>query len=163
MDELFDQRRFRRVSAQGQARINFGGRWHVCRIVDLSGGGGSFRAEIKPLLGTNVLVQLRGVGIVRAKVVKRDQGTFGLAFDQSDFDVDAMVDNLMFQANARLLQGGETAEETAPGQQSGRPFEDESGEASLQSRESRRPDVEPSDRLDQGAGRRQRAITGTRD
>ncbi len=105
VDELFDQRYHRRVSASGQARINYGGRWHVCQIVDLSGGGGRFRAQIKPVLGTNVLVQLRGVGMVRARVVNRNHGSFALAFNQKDYDVDTMVDNLMLAANAQLLAG----------------------------------------------------------
>ena len=110
VDELFDQRYHRRVAACGQARINYGGRWHVCQIVDLSGGGGRFRAQIKPVLGANVLVQLRGVGMVRARVVTRDHGSFALAFNQKDYDVDTMVDNLMLAANAELLAAAKSPE-----------------------------------------------------
>ena len=109
-DELFDQRQFRRVAALGQARVNFGGRWHNCQIVDLSGGGGRFRAQIKPLEGAAVMVQMRGLGIVRAKVVDRSSGTFSLAFNSDDYDVDALVDNLMLQTNAKLLAGGSAAD-----------------------------------------------------
>lgn len=104
-DELFDQRQFRRVPALGQARVNFGGRWHSCQIVDLSGGGGRFRAQIKPLKGAAVLIQMRGLGIVRAKVADRSGGTFSVSFNTDDYDVDALVDNLMLQTNAELLAG----------------------------------------------------------
>jgi hypothetical protein len=37
-DEFFDQRHHRRVTINGEARINFGGCWHGCRIIDISGG-----------------------------------------------------------------------------------------------------------------------------
>ena len=84
---------------------NFGGRWHDCQIVNLSGGGGAFRSAIRPLQGASVLVHLRGVGIVRAKVVGRGHATFALQFNEKDYDVDAMVDNLMLQANAKLMAG----------------------------------------------------------
>ena len=109
-DELFDQRQFRRVPALGQARVNFGGRWHNCQIVDLSGGGGRFRAQIKPLEGAAVLIQMRGLGIVRAKVADRSGGTFSVSFNTDDYDVDALVDNLMLQTNAKLLAGGSRGE-----------------------------------------------------
>jgi len=116
-DELFDQRQFRRVPALGQARVNFGGRWHNCQIVDLSGGGGRFRAQIKPLEGAAVLIQMRGLGIVRAKVADRSGGTFSVSFNTDDYDVDALVDNLMLQTNAKLLAGGSRGggKDDAPG------------------------------------------------
>ena len=115
-DELFDQRQFRRVAALGQARVNFGGRWHNCQIVDLSGGGGRFRAQIKPLKGASVLIQMRGLGIVRAKVADRSGGTFSVSFNTDDYDVDALVDNLMLQTNAELLAGASRDNDKADGQ-----------------------------------------------
>ena len=60
LDELFDQRYYRRVTADGQVRINFGGRWNDCQTVNISGGGGCFRSRIKPLMGSSVLIHLRG-------------------------------------------------------------------------------------------------------
>ena len=105
VDELFDQRRHRRVQSQGCARVNFGGRWHDCEIVDVSGGGARFRSEIKPLAAANVLVQLRGLGMVRAKVVTRDGRGFSVQFNPKDYDRDALVDSLMLPANAKLLAG----------------------------------------------------------
>jgi hypothetical protein len=104
-DELFDQRRHRRVQSQGSARVNFGGCWHGCEIVDVSGGGARFRSEIKPLAAANVLVQLRGLGMVRAKVVTRNGRGFAVQFNPKDYDRDALVDSLMLQANAKLLTG----------------------------------------------------------
>jgi hypothetical protein len=104
-DELFDQRRHRRVQSQGSARVNFGGRWHGCEIVDVSGGGARFRSEISPLAAANVLVQLRGLGMVRAKVVMRNGRGFAVQFNAKDYDQDALVDSLMLQANAKLLAG----------------------------------------------------------
>lgn len=104
-DELFDQRRFRRVSALGQARVNSNGRWYPCQIVDLSGGGGRFRSKVKLLEGAAVLIQMRGLGIVRAKVADHGSGTFSVSFNAEDYDVDALVDNLMLQTNAKLLAG----------------------------------------------------------
>ncbi len=115
IDELFDQRRHRRVQSQGCARVNFGGRWHGCEIVDVSGGGARFRSEISPLTAANVLVQLRGLGMVRAKVVMRDGRGFAVQFNPKDYDRDALVDSLMLPANARLLAGAgsETKAEAA--------------------------------------------------
>lgn len=104
-DEFFDQRHHRRVAMNGDARINFGGRWHSCRVTDLSGGGGRFRSEIKPINGANVLVQLRGLGIVRGVVVHRDHSSFAIEFNRADYDVDALVDNLMLPANSALMAG----------------------------------------------------------
>ncbi|MEM7171085.1 MAG: PilZ domain-containing protein [Pseudomonadota bacterium] len=104
IDEFYDQRRHRRVPASGTARVNFGGQWHSCPLIDLSGGGASFEAKIRPLMGANILVQLRGVGIVRAKVVARSGNDFAVEFNQADFDAGTFVDNLMFQANATLLE-----------------------------------------------------------
>ena len=114
-DELFDQRRHRRVQSQGSARVNFGGRWHDCETVDVSGGGARFRSEIKPLAAANVLVQLRGLGMVRAKVVMRNGRGFSVQFNPKDYDRDALVDSLMLPANARLLAGAgrETKAEAA--------------------------------------------------
>lgn len=102
-DEFFDQRRHRRVAMTGEARVNFGGRWHGCRIIDLSGGGGRFRSSIKPIEGANVLVQLRGLGIVRGKVVHRESACFSVEFNQEDYEPDALVDTLMLSANAELM------------------------------------------------------------
>lgn len=114
-DEIFDQRRHRRIAAPGQARVNFSGRWQVCDIVDLSGGGARFKSDIKPLESANVLVQLRGLGMIRAKVVKRDGSSFAVQFNAKDYDADALVDSLMLHANARLLAGDtETPEAQVP-------------------------------------------------
>ena len=123
LDELFDQRYYRRVTADGQVRINFGGRWNDCQTVNISGGGGCFRSRIKPLMGSSVLIHLRGVGIVRAKVVGRGHATFALQFNEKDYDVDVMVDNLTLQANAKLL-AAETEPEPAEEEVEG-PAEDE--------------------------------------
>ena len=112
-DEFFDQRRYRRVAMTGDARVNFGGRWHVCEIVDLSGGGARFRSEIRPIDGANVLVQLRGVGIVRALVVYRDKSCFAVKFNREDYDADALVDNLMLPANAELMARGDIGDDSA--------------------------------------------------
>ena len=122
-DEFFDQRRHRRVAMTGDARINFGGRWHTCRITDLSGGGGRFRSEIKPINGANVLVQLRGLGIVRGVVVHRDHSSFAIEFNRADYDVDALVDNLMLPANSALVGGSKGAIQDDPpeGQESQEP------------------------------------------
>jgi len=121
IDEIFDQRRHRRVSSQGQARVNFSGRWQACDIVDISGGGARFRSDIRPLESANVLVQLRGLGMIRARVVTRDSRSFAVEFNPKDYDPDALVDSLMLHANARLLAGDEEpaelqapAEEKAP-------------------------------------------------
>ncbi len=115
VDELFDQRRHRRVQSQGCARVNFGGRWHDCEILNVSGGGARFRSEIKPLPAANVLVQLRGLGMIRAKVVMRDGRSFAVQFNPEDYDLDALVDSLMLLANVSLLAGfdEETKTETA--------------------------------------------------
>ena len=102
-DEFFDQRRHRRVAVRGEARINYGGRWHSCNIIDLSGGGGRFSSEIKPIQGANVLVQLRGIGMVRGIVLHRDHEGFAVEFNRADYDRDTMVDNLMLSANSQLL------------------------------------------------------------
>ena len=109
IDEFFDQRRHRRVAMSGDARINFGGRWHSCRMTDLSGSGGRFRSEIKPINGANVLVQLRGLGIVRGVVVHRDHASFAIEFNRADYDIDALVDNLMLPANSALMSGSKGA------------------------------------------------------
>jgi hypothetical protein len=102
-DEFFDQRHHRRVTINGEARINFGGCWHGCRIIDISGGGGRFRSTSKPGAGANVLVQLRGLGIVRGHVVHCESGSFSVQFNQEDYEPDALVDTLMLAANTHLL------------------------------------------------------------
>ena len=122
-DELFHQRRHRRVESKGHARVNFGGRWHSSEIMDISGGGARFRGEIRPLVAANVLVQLRGLGMIRAKVVMRDSRSFAVQFNRKDYDPAALVDSLMLQANARLLAGVEekTATEKTAAKQARKP------------------------------------------
>ncbi len=103
IDEIYDQRQHRRVPATGSARVNFGGQWHSYPLLDLSGGGARFSAKLRPLIGTNVLVQLRGLGMVRAKVIKRGTADFAVVFNQEDFCSGDFVDNLMLYANAELM------------------------------------------------------------
>ena len=152
-DELFDQRQYRRVSALGQARVNFGGRWHNCQIVDLSGGGGRFRAQIKPLEGAAVMIQMRGLGIVRAKVVDRSGGTFSLAFNAEDYDVDALVDNLMLQTNAKLLSGA-NADQAENSEQGG----DADARKNKPSAKSKKAERDREKALEDSTGKRLRAI-----
>ncbi len=102
-DEAYDQRLHRRVSVNLQARMNFGGRWQACEVIDLSGGGAMVRAEITPAVDSTILIQLRGVGIIRAQVKKKNGQSFAVSFNRQDYDVDAMVDNLMLQANSEVL------------------------------------------------------------
>ena len=49
------------------------------------------------------MVQLRGLGMVRAKVVMRNGRGFSVQFNPKDYDRDALVDSLMLPANAKLL------------------------------------------------------------
>ena len=128
-DEFFDQRRYRRVAMTGDAKVNFGGRWHLCQIIDLSGGGARFRSEIRPVDGANVLVQLRGVGIVRAAVVYRDKSCFAVQFNGEDYDSGALVDNLMLPANAALMARGEESEKLSEETGSGEGHTDDQKDA----------------------------------
>ncbi len=106
IDEFMDRRRHRRIDTQSSARINFDGFWHNCPTVDMSGGGGSFRSWLQPPVGSNVLVQMRGLGVIRARVTRRwDQG-FAVEFDAEDYDADTLVDNLTLPANPGLFGPG---------------------------------------------------------
>jgi len=104
-DESYDQRRFRRVRTNVPARVNFDGYWHNCNAADLSGGGAFFYSRLQPQIHSNVLIQIRGVGMVRARVVHRKEEGFSVEFNGKDVDQDAIVDNLTLIANKDLLEG----------------------------------------------------------
>jgi len=104
-DESYDQRRFRRVRTNVPARVNFDGYWHNCNAADLSGGGAFFFSRLQPQIHSNVLIQIRGVGMVRARVVHRKEEGFSVEFNDEDIDQDAIVDNLTLVANKGLLEG----------------------------------------------------------
>ena len=149
IDEAYDQRHHRRVPVSLQARVNFAGRWHSCEIVDLSGGGAMLRAQITPAVDSTILVQLRGVGIIRAHVMKKDGRNFAVAFNRQDYDVDAMVDNLMLQANAKIL-GSKSEQSDDPA--------DQASVAKIEPLE--KTDITPKRFLKENAGRRLRSIIG---
>ena len=110
-NEFFDRREFRRLAAEGKVRINFDGAWHTCELADISGGGARFRAAVRPLAGTNVLLQMRGLGMIRATVVRRSEEDFSLKFNSADYDSGALVDNFSLPLNQDLFPEADWAEE----------------------------------------------------
>ncbi len=109
-NEIYDRREFRRLAAEGTVRINFYGAWYSCSVLDISGGGGRFQSSIRPQVGTNVLLQMRGLGTIRATVVRRSKEDFSLQFDLEDYDSDALVDNLSLPFNRELFPEGSDVE-----------------------------------------------------
>lgn len=110
-NQIYDRREFRRLAAEGTVRINFYGAWYSCSVIDISGGGGRFQSSIRPQIGTNVLLQMRGLGTIRAKVVRRSKEDFSLQFDLDDYDSDALVDNLSLPFNRELFPEESEAED----------------------------------------------------
>ncbi len=112
-DQIYDRRNFRRVSVDGNAKVHFDGIWNNCGIVDMSGGGACFKSRPKPALGTSVMVQIKGVGILRAEVVKTTLDDFSVSFNPADVDSDAVVDNLTFLVNRHLFASPSAAKHEA--------------------------------------------------
>jgi hypothetical protein len=80
-----ERRGFRRVKLDlpGRLYLPAQGCEAQCVIVDMSPGGAALLSDVGPEIGASVILYLDGFGRFEGRVVRHDQGGFGLAFASS--------------------------------------------------------------------------------
>ena len=79
-DPNAERRKFRRRGFTGQVQLDIDGRRVGCKLLDISVGGVAVRTDNPPDMGTDVVVQIDGLGRFDAYVRRTDGARVGLAF-----------------------------------------------------------------------------------
>ena len=75
-----ERRKFRRRGFTGQVHLDIDGARTRCKLLDISVGGVAVRTDAAPEAGTDVVVEIDGLGRFDAYVRRVDDGKVGLAF-----------------------------------------------------------------------------------
>lgn len=98
-----ERRRYKRVTVPAKGHVMTGGQWYGCQVSDISGGGVSAKGSVALKVDTHVMFKMRGLGLVRCKVVQSDGDSFSLVFNLPEADRDRLIDNLILRHNQHLF------------------------------------------------------------
>lgn len=84
------------------------GQWYACEVVDISGGGLYANGKVSLEPDSLVMFKMRGIGLVRCKVVKCEEDSFSLVFDIPEAERERLIDNLVLRSNKHLFSDANT-------------------------------------------------------